>query len=605
MPLLRADGSSAAIINQRQERFFRRYGLAGTTMEAPIYIPSDEEEAYASDATMRESEEEDEDAVGFDLGGFAALRISSEPVLPAGRAIEYRVNGMVVKPGDMLEIKQLEERYQSCFLRVIRTYSIGGQVKVQGIPYARLRNTLGLLEWGRNELVEVVYLNDDDGRPLHVQGAVEVSADDIICKRDYQFTNADWPEFGCEVWKDFAGQRRAAEELGMLTVRWRMLSYYNRGTRAQQRVKGMGLLRLGAHEVPAAGLKVPEDVKLNRWRGTKVRGGSYGPNSAHHGAIEVDGNPEPHATSLKEGQKYTFGDIFSGAGGASRGAQAAGFQVALACDNDPSACQSYHRNFPDANAWLADVHDFIVSLESHEIRVDVLHVSPPCQVWSPVHTTPGRNDDLNRDILSSVAEIIKKLRPRIATLEQTFGITFQRHTPFFNSLLQSFTSQGYSVTWRCVDLSTWGVPQPRKRVVMIASCPGEAHPTFPGPSGIPVSVNAALDTIHHGATYHNPHALWNKPGFPKPPLNGNLPLRRTILTRNADGDYYHPSGRRPFTVREFASLQTFPSCHEFVGTTTEISRQIGNAFPPAAVEYLYRHLRTHLLAVDGIVEELD
>lgn len=93
-----------------------------------------------------------------------------------------------------------------------------------------------------------------------------------------------------------------------------------------------------------------------------------------------------------------------------------------------------------------DITDFITS-DIPCPRVDILHISPPCQFWSPVHTREGKNDEANIAALFVCLELTKKLRPRIVTLKQTFGLTHAKHAPFFNSLIGSFTYLGYSIQW--------------------------------------------------------------------------------------------------------------------------------------------------------------
>lgn len=75
-------------------------------------------------------------------------------------------------------------------------------------------------------------------------------------------------------------------------------------------------------------------------------------------------------------------------------------------------------------------------------------------------------------------------------------------------------------------------------------------------------------------------------------------MRNSMTCDGGGSRNYHPSGLRPFTLREFAALQTFPSHHQF--EWPYIKKQIGNAFPCAAVEWLYRHILTSLLKADGM-----
>lgn len=268
---------------------------------------------------------------------------------------------------------------------------------------------------------------------------------------------------------------------------------------------------------------------------------------------------------------------------------------------DPNACASYRLNFPYTDLYEMSVHEFATT--HYPVPVDVLHISPPCQVWSPAHTNPGQNDEANLAALYACLEVLLKFRPRIVTVEQTFGILHKRFELFFNQFLHCFTMTGYSVAYKVMNLSEIGSTQNRKRLIMIASCPGERLPPFPEPLHQLVTIEDALSTIKTRATLHNVDAVLARalgnPAFPKPPYDPHTLLRYTITTGN--GGDYHPSGERGFTLREFAALQGFPSHHEFTGSG--IRKQIGNAFPPTSVKVIYEHIHRWLLKEDGVEED--
>lgn len=419
----------------------------------------------------------------------------------------------------------------------------------------------------------------------------------MIVKREFRITNTQWPQFGCN-YRDH-GTRIKADEEGVMVCRWRMITQFRNAARRMADIPkpfSRTLYHMSAADVEDEKLRGIEDHKSAQWRGTKIRGGSYKAGHSRHGVINLE-NEDRQPLRIGEGQKYTFGDMFCGAGGASRGALSAGVHVSFACDLDEPSCESYRMNFPNTDLRQENVSDLVIGLKNHDMRLDILHISPPCQYYSPAHTVAGKNDDMNRAILLATREIIYKVRPRIATVEQTFGILREQHTHDFHLLLNCFTANGYSVTWKFVKLTQWGVPQPRKRVIMVASCPGEVHPEMPGPSDFQTSTNMFLAQIDPDATHHDLERL-NMDNYPKAPWDGDAILRHTITTSASGECNYHPSGLRPFTVREFAMMQTFPCEHQFVQMQTQAKRQIGNAFPPLAVQYLYEKLLLHLRGVD-------
>jgi DNA (cytosine-5)-methyltransferase 1 len=217
------------------------------------------------------------------------------------------------------------------------------------------------------------------------------------------------------------------------------------------------------------------------------------------------------------------------------------------------------------------------------------------------------NDEKNRAVLFSVGVLVNKLRPRILTLEQTFGLLSPTNEAYFNVMVQEFTSLGYSVRWKVVELDGWGVPQTRKRLIMIGSCPGEKLPPMPprthgrGPGLLPpMTARRALAPIEEADRRGRPptlHEPWRARRVNKPAWSPD----KLINTLTAGGGgLYHYDGTREFTLREIASLQCFPLRHKFLGNKTTVIKQIGNAFPPAAVRVLYDHIRKWLLAQDGI-----
>ncbi|TGO24420.1 hypothetical protein BPAE_0103g00210 [Botrytis paeoniae] len=319
---------------------------------------------------------------------------------------------------------------------------------------------------------------------------------------------------------------------------------------------------------------------------------------------------------LAPGQTFTYGDAFCGAGGTTRGAVMAGLRVKWGFDFDQHACTTWRLNFPGATCYEMSSECF-VSLATpspcssdipNDVKVDILHLSPPCQYFSPAHTVEGKNDEMNTASLFAVAAVIKVAKPRVVTLEQTFGILYPRFRGYFSSLICMFTSSGFSLRWAIVPLAQWGLPQRRFRLIIIASCPGEPLPPMPPPTHSPPpsppsplhktrpfkTVSQTLREIPKSAANHSPHLL---PEKDLRPYNPHAILPRTMTT--SGGDNWHPSGKRGFTDREFACLQGFPLEHKF--GQNGIKRQIGNAVPPVVAKVLFEGIRRSMEGTDGIV----
>ncbi|CZR51525.1 uncharacterized protein PAC_01402 [Phialocephala subalpina] len=265
-----------------------------------------------------------------------------------------------------------------------------------------------------------------------------------------------------------------------------------------------------------------------------------------------------------------------------------------------SRCQHHLRSHPEG------------SKDHDKFKVDILHLSPPCQFFSPAHTVNGQDDEMNVASLFAVQSVIEVARPRVVTLEQTFGIVNERFRWFFNALVQMFTMHEFSVRWAVIPLQSWGLPQRRMRLIIIASCPGEILPSMPYPtnaenpaigSGLKPhrSVHSVLTTIPNGTSDHDPLSVQFAEDRRMHPWDSSRILPRAMTT--SGGQNYHPSGMRDFTLREYACLQGFPLNHVFRGNY--VKKQIGNAVPPVVAKVLFESIRRDLDRADGIVEGVE
>ena len=203
--------------------------------------------------------------------------------------------------------------------------------------------------------------------------------------------------------------------------------------------------------------------------------------------LEVPGEAGPSRTHLSKGcdedsskrrklqpvsrkqQRYTLGDAFCGAGGVSRGAVTAGLRPKWAFDFDIDTCNTYSQNFYKTGIHHYSANSFL-RLDPDFLKVDILHLSPPCQYFSPAHTREGPDDELNVASLYAVSQALKRCRPRIVTIEETSGLQDQaKHGQYFRSLIGQLTDNGYSFRWRVIRCCDYGVPQRRRRLFIIAA----------------------------------------------------------------------------------------------------------------------------------------
>ncbi|KAK3393052.1 S-adenosyl-L-methionine-dependent methyltransferase [Podospora didyma] len=481
------------------------------------------------------------------------------------------------------------------------------QTMLRCFVYCRANQFKGRLPRILNEVCAVSQLDDADPRSWKEQSLELIHPDAILRIRDLRTTNTLYPShrFEPEEFKQLG--KEYIKEYGPLVCRYRYVEHSNdmNSKKAKSRNCEWAFMRITEDEADQ-NYKIKDDAITNQWRGGKVVGGSAIPGRSSIPVFDLESSRRSSREGIAlPGQKYSAGDAFAGGGGASRGIVAAGLSLDFAVDHWATASESLRANFQNSGTKVygQDMHNFITD-KSTNCRVDMLHLSPPCQVWSPCHTVAGKNDEMNESALFACSPLVEKIRPRLFTVEQTFGMLHPRFEQFFNAFVQGFTFYGYSVRWKIVYLPIYGLPQPRRRLVMIGAGPGERLPSFPpathcqDPSSDQlekfVSVRTALaptkhlrDPLHDKRRFKKPKAAWNADGL----------LRATMTTDG--GGNYHYRGRRDFTLREYATLQGFPINHIFRGTRTDVKKQIGNAFPSSVVEVLYKHLAQCLDRRDG------
>lgn len=359
------------------------------------------------------------------------------------------------------------------FLRIKSVLQDGhGKVFVAGEQLIR-QNYRGLtMSKRRNEVVWVQKLSNSASEPASVLH--EVPIDDVRRNRHLTFTNQSFPLVSSRDDEASFSDPTQQVVLGPLFCRWLHTTIMDGRRKSVEHI----LQHLGPQDADNVTRRAIDGM-LNQaritaeqarfqWRDVIThRGGSH---SGTQRTFNVAGKAE-----VGEFRAYTFADAFCGAGGVSRGAVDAGLNLKWGFDNNLEAIQSYAANFSrlGADCKHQSVDEFISHVirlaDIETVRVDVLHISPPCQPFSPAHTVPSpERDEMNQAALPSVWQLVEKLKPRVVTIEETEGL-FSRHIEWFSLLINTFTSLGYSVRWKIVQCHAYGVPQTRKRLLIIAA----------------------------------------------------------------------------------------------------------------------------------------
>lgn len=348
-------------------------------------------------------------------------------------------------------------------------------------------------------------------------------------------------------------------------------------------------------------------------------------------------------------------ELFCGTGGFSRGAHAAGFEVAAAYDKDPILTSSYGINFPKTNLYLRDVSE----LTGEEIRGHVdgeivgIFGGPPCQGFSEV----GKRDpaDPRRTLLDHFFRIVQEIEPRFFVMENVRGLNFPRNRPVLDAALARVEKRYDILEPHVRDASEFGAATSRPRLVVIGVRKDlcrpltkgdldakrvaklatvrqaiddlwrnareiEQRPDLPGfdrwklgkgrPTGYARKLRAKDGTFTgHRQTVHTAKVVerfskvqngkMEKVGrHPRLKLDGLCPTLRAG-TGSDLGSFQsvrpiHPYQHRVITVREAARLQGFPDDHVFHPTVWHSFRMIGNSVSPMMAHAIFAAVRDRL-----------
>ncbi|MEZ2329681.1 DNA cytosine methyltransferase [Mesorhizobium sp. RCC_202] len=348
------------------------------------------------------------------------------------------------------------------------------------------------------------------------------------------------------------------------------------------------------------------------------------------------------------GQQLRAVDFFCGAGGMSLGLTQAGIRVLGGIDNSVDCKRTYEANVPGAKYIRRD----ITRLSAKELgkRLGIEPNDPnlvfcgcsPCQFWSKIRTDRSRSVR-TAFLLKQFQKFLRAFRPGFVVVENVPGLYRRKDNAILRDFIAFLADEGYNFADGIVNANHYGVPQNRMRYLLIASRV-KTVTTLPAPSESgSLNVRDFLG-LHNGfpsiAAGHRDQTkfLHTTLGLSEknlrriqmtPPDGGDrsswaddpnlqidayrgrdkifrdvygrmswsrpAPTITTRFTSLSNGRFGHPDEPRAISVREGATLQTFPKDYRFVSSSLEgLARQIGNAVPPA----LARHIGEHLRAVN-------
>src|SRR5260370_4781519 len=168
-------------------------------------------------------------------------------------------------------------------------------------------------------------------------------------------------------------------------------------------------------------------------------------------------------------RQLTAIDVFAGGGGLTVGLKSAGFHVVAAVEIEQHAFSTYKANHPEVHAYRQDIRTILgESLRKHSStgEIDLLAGCPPCQGFSSL-TSKYRRTDSRNELVAEMSRLVTEIQPRAVMMENVPGLV-DKGKEFFDDFLQQLKSLGYETRWEVLQVANYGIPQNRRRLVLLA-----------------------------------------------------------------------------------------------------------------------------------------
>lgn len=316
-------------------------------------------------------------------------------------------------------------------------------------------------------------------------------------------------------------------------------------------------------------------------------------------------------------QDFKVLELFAGAGGLAVGMEKAGIKCVALNEIDKWACQTLRRNRPNWNVLEGDIKSF--DFTEYNNKVDIVTGGFPCQAFSYAGKKLGLQD-ARGTLFYEFARAVKEVNPLICIGENVKGLLSHEKGKTIEGMISILDEIGYNVVpVQVLKAIKYKVPQKRERVILVGVRKDiDLKYEYPKPHN---KIYNLIDALKKGELYdcNVPKSEGSKyPEHKKVVLDlvpqkgywRNLPLNiqkeymgksfylgggKTGIARRIGWDEpsltltcspaqkqterCHPEETRPFTVREYARIQTFPDDWEFMGSVSQQYKQIGNAVP--------------------------
>jgi len=328
-------------------------------------------------------------------------------------------------------------------------------------------------------------------------------------------------------------------------------------------------------------------------------------------------NKEDFSNAVQAENHYTVIELFAGAGGLAIGLEKAGLNCVALNEIDKWACQTLRNNRPNWNIMEGDIANY--NFSEYKNQVDVITGGFPCQAFSYAGKKLGLND-ARGTLFYEFARVVREVKPVICIGENVRGLLSHDKGKTLQGMLSILDEIGYNVVpVKVLKAIQYRVPQKRERLVLVGIRKDISTSfEYPKPHN---KIYNLKDALQKGELYKTNVPNSEGAKYPKAkkevldmvPQKGywrDLPLE--IQKEYMGGSFYlgggktgmarrigwdepcltltcspaqkqtercHPNETRPFTVREYARIQTFPDKWKFSGSVAQQYKQIGNAVP--------------------------
>lgn len=320
-------------------------------------------------------------------------------------------------------------------------------------------------------------------------------------------------------------------------------------------------------------------------------------------------------STIKPLRKYNSVELFAGAGGLALGLETAGCKVQGMVEIDKYAAETLRINRPNWNV----IEDDIINVANKGIKkyipegleIDFVSGGYPCQAFSYAGNKMGL-EDVRGTMFYYFAQILDQLKPKVFLAENVRGLITHDGGKTLQTMIRIFQAIGYNVTYHLVKATDYNVAQKRERVIIVGirkdlkveyklpkpydykpvlrdvlkNVPksiGEKYPEkkrnvlkMVPPGGYWRDLPPEIAKEYMGKSYYSGGG---RTGMARRISWDESCLTLTCSPAQKQTERCHPDEVRPFTVREYARIQSFPDEWQFYGSMSQQYKQIGNAVP--------------------------